>query len=198
VYGRLVPKLWDESIEAHRHQVRDAILDAAAGLVTGHGRRSVTMSQIAEAAGIGRATLYKYFGDIEAILHAWHARQIGEHLRHLTEVRDRIADPAARLAAVLEAYALMTHRNRRHHDLDLVIFLHQDDTVGPAHRRLHEMIRDLIADGAASGRLRTDVSPDELATYCLGALNAAATLPTEPAVRRLVRVTLAGCGYAMG
>jgi AcrR family transcriptional regulator len=38
------------------------------------------MSDIAEATGIGRATLYKYFLDLETILSAWHQRQVEAHL----------------------------------------------------------------------------------------------------------------------
>lgn len=187
-----MPKLWNETIEAHRHQVRDTILDATAALVMEHGRRSVTMSQIAEQAGIGRATLYKYFPDIEAILYAWHARQITGHLRHLADVRDRTDDPGRRLEAVLDAYALITHQTRGHHDLELVAFLHQDQHLADAQRQLHELIRKLIADGAQSGHLRNDIAPDELARYCLNALNAAVGLPSQAAVRRLVKVTMAG------
>jgi AcrR family transcriptional regulator len=59
--------------------VRDATLDTTAALVAEHGLASVTMSQIAEQTGIGRATLYKYFPDVEAILVAWHERQIAGH-----------------------------------------------------------------------------------------------------------------------
>ena len=75
-----MPKLWNETIAAHRRDVRDAILDSAAALLGEHGLRSVTMSQIAVATGVGRATLYKYFPDIEAILVAWHERHVGCHL----------------------------------------------------------------------------------------------------------------------
>ncbi|HZA80384.1 MAG TPA: helix-turn-helix domain-containing protein, partial [Actinomycetes bacterium] len=84
-----MPKLWDETIEAHRLQVREAILDTTAALVASHGLRSVTMSEIAERTGIGRATLYKYFPDVEAILLAWHERQITTHLAQLEELRDQ-------------------------------------------------------------------------------------------------------------
>src|SRR5215469_11629252 len=93
MYRGRVPKLWDETIAAHRHQVRDAILDAAAALVFEQGLRSVTMAQIAEHAGIGRATLYKYFSDVDAIVHAWHHRQITAHLAQLAEARDTVDDP---------------------------------------------------------------------------------------------------------
>ena len=60
MYTWVVPKLWNETIEAHRRAVRDAILETTAALVVEHGLTSVTMSQIAEETGIGRATLYKY------------------------------------------------------------------------------------------------------------------------------------------
>ncbi|RUV80905.1 TetR/AcrR family transcriptional regulator, partial [Mesorhizobium sp. M5C.F.Ca.IN.020.14.1.1] len=78
-----MPKLWNETIDAHRRAVRDATLDATAALVAERGLLSVTMAKIAEETGIGRATLYKYFRDVEAILVAWHERQVTGHLEHL-------------------------------------------------------------------------------------------------------------------
>ena len=192
MYPGSVPRLWNATIEAHRREVRDAILDTTATLVAEHGLRSVTMSQIAEQTGIGRATLYKYFPDVDAILRAWHEREITAHLDHLAEVRDRAGDPGQRLAAVLEAYAQIAHQTRRHHDAELVTFLHRDEHLAQAQQQLHGLIRQLLAEGAQTGDLRDDVAPAELATYCLHALNAASNLPSQAAVRRLVSVTLAG------
>jgi len=191
-YSGLMPRLWNETIEAHRREVRDAILDTTAKLVAGHGLRSVTMSQIAEETGIGRATLYKYFTGVEAILLAWHERQIAGHLKYLAAIRDQAGEAGKRLEAVLEAYALIAHDTRRHHDSELAAFLHRDEQVAGAHERLREMIRDLLAEGAERGEFRDDVAPDELASYCLHALAAASGLSSKAAVRRLVTVTLAG------
>jgi AcrR family transcriptional regulator len=187
-----VPRLWNQTIEAHRREVRDAIVDTTAALVGEHGLLSVTMSQIAEETGIGRATLYKYFPDVEAILLAWHERQIARHLDYLAEVRDRAGDARDRLEAVLEAFALISHEARGRHDTELAAFLHRDKEVGRAQQQVRDMIRDLLAEGAESGDLRDDVAPDELASYCLHALAAARSLPSKAAVRRLVTVTLAG------
>jgi len=187
-----MPKLWNQTIEAHRRDVRDAILETTAALVAEHGLRSVTMSQIAEETGIGRATLYKYFSGVEAILLAWHERQIARHLKSLAEIRDQAGDAGVRLEAVLEAYALIAHESRGHHDSELAAFLHRDEQLVRAQRRLSAMIQDLLTEAAGSGDVRDDVSPDELARYCLHALAAARSLPSKAAVRRLVTLILAG------
>ncbi len=185
----MVPNLWNETIEAHRRAVRDATLDTAAALVAEHGLASVTMSKIAEETGIGRATLYKYFPDVEAILVAWHERQVTGHLEHLIAIRDQAGDAGERLETVLEAFALISHQR---HGTELAALLHRGEHVVRAQQRLSDLIRDLLIEGAATGDLRDDVAPDELASYCLHALTAASSLPSKAAVRRLVTVTLAG------
>ncbi|MBI4259565.1 MAG: TetR/AcrR family transcriptional regulator [Actinobacteria bacterium] len=187
-----MPKLWSETIEAHRRAVRNAILDATVALVAQHGLLAVTMSQIAEETGIGRATLYKYFPDVEAILIAWHERQIAGHLEYLTEARDRAAGPRERLEAVLEAYALISHGSHGHHDTELAAFLHRGEQVVRARRQVRDLIRDLLADAAQTDDVRRDVPPDDLAGYCVSALAAAGSLPSRAAVLRLVAVTLDG------
>lgn len=184
-----MPKLWNETIDAHRRAVRDATLDATAALAAERGLLSVTMAKIAEETGIGRATLYKYFPDVEAILVAWHERQVTGHLEHLITIRDQVGDAGERLKAVLEAYAFISHE---HHGTQLAARLHRGEHVVKAQHQLHHLIRDLLAEGAATGDLRDDVAPDELATYCLHALTAASSLRSKAAVRRLVAVTLTG------
>jgi AcrR family transcriptional regulator len=191
-YTAGVPRLWDDTIQAHRHQVREAILDTTAALVATHGLLAVTMSQIAAATGIGRATLYKYFPDVEAILLAWHQRQISGHLDQLAEVRDQAGDADQRLEAVLEAYALIAHQAHGHRDSELAAFLHRDQHVTKAEQQLRDMLQHLLTQAAATGKIRGDVAPSELASYCLHALAAAGSLPSRAAVRRLVTVTVAG------
>jgi AcrR family transcriptional regulator len=190
MYALCVPRLWTETIEGHRRAVHDATLDTTAALVRERGLTSVTMSQIAAATGIGRATLYKYFPDVEAILVAWHDRHITRHLRQLAEARDAATTPASRLEAVLMAFALIQHQ---HHDSELpVALLHRGEHVARARRQLQDLISDLLAEGAQAGVVRTDIAPGELASYCLHALTGAGSLPSEAAVRRLLAVTISG------
>jgi AcrR family transcriptional regulator len=189
VYPSRVPRLWNDTIEAHRREVRDAVLETTVRLVAEHGLRAVTMSQIAEGSGIGRATLYKYFSDVEAILVAWHERHVAGHLERLAALRDQAGDAAERLKAVLDAYALIQHER---HATELRALLHRDEHVARAQHHLGDLIRDLLIEGVKTGDIRDDVAPDELASYCISALAAASSLPSEAAVRRLVTVTLAG------
>jgi len=189
VYDLPVPRLWSETIAAHRREVGDAILDTTAALVSRHGIRAVTMSQIAEETGIGRATLYKYYPDVEAILVAWHERVISGHLEQLAALRGQPGNPLERLEALLGTYALIRHE---HHGTGLEALLHRHEHLAHAQRRLSELIRELIVECVKAGEVRKDVSPEELATYCLHALGAAVSLRSRTAVQRLVRVTLDG------
>jgi AcrR family transcriptional regulator len=189
MYAGPVPKLWTDTIKAHRRAVHDATLDTAAALVAEHGLAAVTMSQIAAQAGIGRATLYKYFPDVEAILAAWHDRQIARHLDYLAGIRDRAGRPGERLEAVLQAYALIQYR---HHGTELAALLHHGERIARAQQQLHGFITDLLAAAVEAGDIRDDIAVGELAQYCLHALTAASSLPSEAAVGRLLTVILAG------
>jgi AcrR family transcriptional regulator len=192
MYNSRVPRLWTETIETHRQTVREATLDAAARLLAEHGLRGVTMSQIAEQTGVGRATLYKYFPDVEAILLAWHHREIARHLAMLVEARDAAADAGARLEAVLGAYGRIARQSRRHHDAELATLLHRDAQVVHAEHELRRLVHELLVDAVSVGIVRDDVAPDELVEFSLQALAAASRLPSEAAVGRLVTIVLAG------
>ena len=59
-----MPKLWHDTIEAHRSAVAGEIMDRTAAVAAAEGLHALTMARVAQEAGIGRATLYKYFKDV--------------------------------------------------------------------------------------------------------------------------------------
>lgn len=184
-----MPRLWTHTIEAHRREVQDAILDTTASLVAAHDRRSVTMSQIAEKTGIGRATLYKYFPDVDAILAALHDRHLAGHLQNLNALRQGPGDAAEQLEAVLQMIGrIQLQRHAGPHGQSPS----REEHVGRAQQHLGEMIRELLVEGAEAGSIRDDVPATELLTYCLHAVMAAPTLASEEAVSRLVTLIVAG------
>ena len=187
-----MPKLWNDTIDEHRRAVRNATLDVTAALVAEHGVRGVTMARIASEAGIGRATLYKYWPDVESILSAWHERHVDGHLEELARVRDRATGAHGRLAAVLRSYAVLSRGDGHTHGPEIAAVLHRGEHMAAAHDRLRGVVRKLVADAAADGCVRDDVDPSELADYALHALSAAPRARSRAAVERLVDVTLAG------
>jgi AcrR family transcriptional regulator len=184
-----VPKLWSNTVQSHRQEVRQAILDAVGQLVEQRGLLAVTMSEVADRAGIGRATLYKYFPDIQALLIAWHHDHVLAQLQTLTELRNQGGDPGVRLRAVLEAYARICQRRGRPGDTEIGALLHHTPKVDQLQGQLHDLVRDLIVEAAEAGVVRRDITADELTGYCLHALDAAAH-QDSPAVNRLVRLVL--------
>lgn len=192
-----MPKLWEESIDGHRRAVRDAISDAAWRLAEEHGALTVTMSDVARTAGIGRATLYKYFPDVESILVARHARHVEAHLQTLEDLRHGSDPVRSRLAAVLGAYASICFHRGRHSSPDLSALVHGRPEVADAERRLRAVFAALIEEAAAGGVVRTDVGAGELGEYCVHALAAAGRSADLDSVRRLVCVVLDGLGCPM-
>jgi hypothetical protein len=128
------------------------------------------------------------FPDVEAILMAWHERQVRGHLDQLAAIGTQRADPAYRLSTVLQTYAHSLHHDRGH---DVAAALHQGPHMAAARQELHAFVTGLLADAVAAGEVRDDVAPGELAEFCLHALAAAVTLPSNAAVSRLTTVTLA-------
>jgi AcrR family transcriptional regulator len=186
-----VPRLWEENVDAHRRAVRDAVMDSAAALIAEHGLRGVTMTEVAGRAGIGRATLYKYFSDVDGILLAWHERELATHARQLDALALGNAPATARLEAVLTALVMIY---RSFHGNELAALLHQGPHHARAQQHLRAILHRLVSEGVGNGTLRDDVPVDELVAFCVHATEAATDSPSPDAVDRLVRVTLAGLG----
>lgn len=184
-----MPKLWTETIAEHREAVHEAVLNAAASLISERGLPSLTMAAIAEATGIGRATLYKHFTNVTAVLEAWHERHIASHVSRFEAACGSTAGaPMVRLNAAAAAYAELAHAGPAG---DIGTLLHASSHAAHAKRRMAATLAGLIQEAAGSGDVRRDVPPAELAAFVVAALANAGDL--RPAQRkRLIEVTLAG------
>jgi AcrR family transcriptional regulator len=104
-----------ERADAARNRAR--VLEAAARLFAGGG--SVTMEQLAAAAGVGKATLYRRYPDVASIALALldeHERELQEQLLRGEPPLGPGAPPGERLAAF---YAAMVRLLERHGHLAL-------------------------------------------------------------------------------
>lgn len=185
-----MPKIWAETIDGHRRQVHEAILDATASLIAEHGPLSVAMTAVAERAGIGRATLYKYFPDVESIIVAWHARDVAEHVGQLAALSE---DDDVTLGDI----AAFVCRQRREHahggGAELIGAIAHNAAGGGAggpggaiEREIIALLTTLLARLAAGGAVRDDHEPELLARWLLHAGHAPAALDDEATARLVV------------
>jgi AcrR family transcriptional regulator len=179
-----MPRLWADSLEQHKADVRSAVMSTAAELAATAGVRSLTMSQIAQQAGISRATLYTYFSDVDEILRNWHHSMVDQHLAALEEsIEQADDDPTTRLVAACQRHVevLTTHHNNpllQPHPSD-------PDTV-TALERLHATFAALVAAALPTKAQRHGLSATDYAGYVLASLEAASRFPTGTARRRLI------------
>jgi AcrR family transcriptional regulator len=162
---------------------RDEIIAAVADLVAERGITAIAMAHVAERANITRATLYKYFPDVRSILDAWHERHVAANLDALVAARDAGHSPRDRLTRVLETYAVMVHHQ---HTPELLALVGNSEHTIRAYAKLTKLVRDLIA----AGPFRDDVSPGELASFCISALAAANGASSAAAARRLAQLAI--------
>jgi AcrR family transcriptional regulator len=147
-----------------------AILDAAAHVLSEHGSSNTSMADVAEAAGVSRATLYRYFPDRESLLHALAAQA-------LAEAATRLADAGLEHAPVDEAIERIVRAIVAVGDRYAVIVREQVKfEPAEAKRCLGAPMRAVFERGVESGLIRDDISVEVLLELFGGALQAAIKL----------------------
>ena len=161
----------------------DRILEAAGRVFVRDGIRGARMGKIAEAAGCARATLYRYFPNKEALLHAYMvqvAKGFGEilndRLRGLRSLGDRLVE------AVAVSVELIQERD------DVAPFFSEEGlgltaqlTSNAAVMR-EQLTRQIESESSSSriqGKLTDDVSPAEAAEWVTRAIFSFSVLPVE-------------------
>src|SRR3989441_12396777 len=109
---RLMPARSAASVPRY-DRTRAAILDAAAHALSEHGGRT-SMADVAAAAGVSRATLYRYYPDREALLGALASRALADAAARLADaglerapVEEAIERIVRALTAVGDRYAVL-------------------------------------------------------------------------------------------
>jgi AcrR family transcriptional regulator len=183
-----VPRIWDESVASHKQRLRATIIDAALDLVRDRGRGDVTMSAVAAGAGIGRATLYNYFPDLDHILAAFVVGEFERHHANLDAELAAIVDPLERLRVVV-AVSVDYLASPTHQAGSSIVGL---DDFSPEAQRLvdevlagfRERLAGVVAEAVEAGLLRDDLDLAFLTLslhHLLGAARAATLTGTRSA-----------------
>lgn len=99
------------TIEARRAPGQDrsratlqSIMDASASLIAAHGLDAVSMTQIANLAGMSKASLYRYFPNKQALLLAHAERSFKSHREEMQAVMQHGKDPEQMLRDGIDHY----------------------------------------------------------------------------------------------
>jgi AcrR family transcriptional regulator len=154
--------------DALRDRTAAAIVDSAAVSLAERGQL-VSMNEVARAAGVSRATLYRYFPNREALLQAMATTGVEELAARVADadlpglpVDQAVARLVRGFIAVGSKYAALSAgdrgRTNDHPDVDSL---------------LTEPVRDLFRRGIADGSLRPGLSPELLTELFSGLVKAA-------------------------
>jgi AcrR family transcriptional regulator len=174
-------------VSSSRLRTSAAILDTAAHLLA--DRRDASMNDIAAAAGVGRATLYRYFPTREALVQALADEALGEFATRLADAGlERVPFPEAlqrlcrAVLAVGDRYVVL---------LDEATALRGRDTGYEAHQDVAAPIKTLFQRGQDDGALRDDLEAAVLVELFGGLVVAAisASLPRTLGVEQAAALT---------
>lgn len=189
-------------LDEHRAQQREHILATALGLLRERGMAALTMSALAERAGISRPTLYHYFSDVDAVLAAWVGQEIERSVSTMVIEARGIADPLERLTHLVttqaHSFASQSHRLSAEH--------FESEAGSPAVRHaveaqmapLRQLLADTVAEARAQGAIRSPIDADLAGDLVLGLLGAirrrlvAGALDPESAVAAVMGLLRSG------
>lgn len=127
---------------------RAAILEAAGELFARGDPDAVTMAAIATAAGVGKGTLFRGFGDRTGLIRALYESRTEPLVRALTEGPGPLGPgtpPTERVPAILDALACFKFDNRH-----LSVALEADGADSPyraaAYDQAHGLLRDALEE----------------------------------------------------
>ncbi|MFV2063876.1 MAG: TetR/AcrR family transcriptional regulator [Chloroflexota bacterium] len=153
-------EMWHGSLHEHRLRQSDHIAHAAMGIITKDGMAGLSMSAIADASGMSRQTLYKYFPDLESVLLGM-AGAAGAMDAQLAERIESEADPARALSIVVESVLTAAAAG---HPSPIAL----ETTLPPGARadlqehedRTEALVVGLVRRGLEAGSFKADLDPE--------------------------------------
>ena len=155
-----------------RERVAGAILEAAAATLA--EREQASMADVAEAAGVARATLYRYFPTRESLL-----EELGRFA--LDETGDRLEAAGLDRVPVPEGFERAVRTLVGVGDYFVILARERAQTEqGAFDRRIAAPLRTLIERGQSEDEIRDDVPPSWLIESLLSLV--VSVLPSAPAL----------------
>ncbi len=172
------------------------MFDAAVGLFIERGYANVSLADIAEAVGLKRNSLYRYFPSKEAILMRWFHAELNERLERSTELLGREGDPLASIAAWVDdqldyaaqpGHALVATMTQIEPDLAA----ETRDELSCIHSRLLAPLRAIVARTGVDDEATLDATCELISGLILSAARHEARTGVRSATRTRLHAAIA-------
>ena len=168
---------------------RFAILAGAAHIFALQGDQA-SMHDIAEAAGVARATVYRYFPNREVLLHALTQASVSDVGARLASARIREVAPREGISRTVRALVEVG-------DSFVLLARERQRSDGRRfERKLNQPVRELFERGQAIGDIRDDIASARLVESLIGLivslLKSAPRLGTEDLTATITELFLEG------
>ncbi len=164
-------------------------LIAEAGRLFAAGNATVSLESIAQAAGVGVATLYRHFPTREALVEAVYRSEL--------DALDADAEPLLAAHGALDAlrmwmdqYARFVAVKHAMRDALRVALTSPTTSATETRARIRSVVARFAAAGAADGTIRKDVEPDDVTLSLAGAVLMTAASADTSQLRRLLDLLL--------
>ena len=173
---------------------RERLLAAALKLFT-TAKEEVTLSAVAEAAGVGIGTLYRHFPTRDALVEALYRHEV----ERLSDAAPKLLEkmpPEAALEEWLHRYAALIVAKRGLSQALKKIFEPGSETTAYSRERMAQAIALLIEAAAKSGAIRADADPqDVLLAVAASTWTFAGDRDWKERAGRVLRLVLDGLRY---
>lgn len=169
---------------------RERLLEAATRVFSAGGAQA-SLEAVARKAGVGIGTLYRHFPTREALFDAVYRHEV-DHLAELAEQLAKDADPVEALRTWLHANVGLA-ATKKGMIAGLQLAAHgSSELKAYSGTRMTDAIALLLGNGVEAGRVRGDISADDLLRTLYGILYAQGGDNWQPSALRLVDVIVDG------
>ncbi|MFE6411092.1 TetR/AcrR family transcriptional regulator [Streptomyces sp. NPDC057837] len=178
-----------DEVRADARRNRERLLVAARAVFAEHGI-DAPMATVARRAGVGVATLYRHFPTRDTLVRAAFAQQMETCARALTEAL-AAPDPWQGFQQLVETVCALQREERGFPAAFLAAFPDTASGHAQSRRRAERDFTALVRRAQASGALRADFHPSDLAVALVAHCGLVTALPDDAAAsRRLVAYLL--------
>ena len=189
-------KMGTESVKTSRKQRADSIrnrellLEAATQIFSAGGSQA-SLEAVARQAGVGIGTLYRHFPTREALFEAVYRHEV-DLLGGLAEELARDGDPVEALRKWLHANVRLVATKKGMVEALQLVAHGSTELKAYSFERLSNAIGLLLDRAVAAGKIRDDISPEDLLRTLVGIFYSQGMAEWQPTALRLVDIFVDG------